>query len=238
MRIKLLVPLFFVGLAATFTHAASLPTGKLIELHSCEVYAGGCTVSSESPSDSRYLLQVWDLAAGSWHGVDLAGLKAAVLETSTENLAAPGAQPEAAVIYLPDSATTAQCDALQSWLKSRDSHLSAAHVTVRKAPITVAQTAAGVFARVGSVASLEAASLGGCANRSCGESLWYGPSVPTTRFTVALNRSSTVDEPALSLKWADTNRRSVFLAQFGNGAPDKNSFVNTADWCGAGGKLF
>src|SRR5262249_28119011 len=92
MSLKYLPPLV-VSLnwfAAEGALADTQPAGKLIELHSCEVYAGGCTVSSEAPQGGRYMLQVWDLTSGSWQGVKLSGLKVAVLETSSENLADAG----------------------------------------------------------------------------------------------------------------------------------------------------
>ena len=40
------------------------PQGRLIELHSCEVYAGACMVSSQSELGGRNTLQVWDISGG------------------------------------------------------------------------------------------------------------------------------------------------------------------------------
>src|SRR5258708_1411198 len=91
----------FVGLtwlAAGSLGVAGLPQGNLIELHSCEVYAGGCVVSSEATQGGRYLLQVWDIGGGSWQGADLSGLRVAVFETGRENLAAEKTRADAAVI--------------------------------------------------------------------------------------------------------------------------------------------
>src|ERR1700756_4944526 len=122
----------------------SQPAGKLIELHSCEVYAGGCTVSSEAPQGGRYLLQVWDLASGSWQGVDLTGLKVALLEASSENLADQGARPDNTVVYFSKGSSAAQQQALLSWLKSRDGKLASSSIQTRVVPISVADSAEGV----------------------------------------------------------------------------------------------
>src|SRR5215831_16204969 len=91
-------------LAAHGATGGDQPQGRLIELHSCELYAGACMVSSQSELGGRNTLQVWDIAGGSWQGVDLKGLQAAVLESASENLAVSTARAEQAIVYLPESA--------------------------------------------------------------------------------------------------------------------------------------
>src|SRR5713226_2067810 len=82
--------------------------GDLLELHSCQLYIGGCIASSESPQDGRYLLRVWNFTGGSHHGTSLRGLQVALLEVADENLAIDGTKPNAAMAYLPQSAASAQ----------------------------------------------------------------------------------------------------------------------------------
>src|SRR5271154_6520735 len=108
---------------AFFLTGASLRAGEnlhgdLLELHSCQLYIGGCIASSESPQDGRYLLRVWNFTGGSHAGVSLRGLPVALLETSDDNLAFRETNPTAAMAYLPQSATAAQTAALLDWLKS------------------------------------------------------------------------------------------------------------------------
>jgi hypothetical protein len=225
-------------LIASSALASGQPQGKLIELHSCEVYAGGCTVSCEAPQGGRYRLQVWDLTGGSWQGVDLTGLEVGVLATSSENLADQGTRVDASVVYLPKGASSEQQAALLSWLKSSDARLAASSIQTRVVPISLAASADRVKVKLGEFAKLETVSLGACANRSCGEDLWYEPSMQTTRFTVAFNEGSEVKEPLLRLKWNDHAKRSVFVAHFGEGGSAKNLFVNSSDWCGPASQLF
>src|SRR5437773_1471604 len=130
--------IFLVGLswlAAGSLGVAGPPRGNLIELHSCEVFAGGCVVSSEATLGGRYLLQVWDIAGGAWQGADLGGLRVAVFETGRENLAADRARADHAVIYLPEHSTAQQRAALVSWLKSRDSQLVSSAIQTRDVPM-------------------------------------------------------------------------------------------------------
>src|SRR5258708_15089642 len=197
---------FIIGLswlAAANGHAAGQPQGNLIELHSCEVYAGGCTVSSEATLGGRFLLQVWDVTSGSWQGVDLSGLRVAVLETANENLAAARAQADQTVVYLPEAAGAGQRTALLAWLKSRDAQLAASSIQTRVVPVSLGSSTKGVTFSAGKFVNFLAASLGDCESRVCGEDLWYEPSTPTSRFTVALNTGSQVTEPLLKLKWND-----------------------------------
>jgi hypothetical protein len=231
----------FVGLnwlAAGSAFAAAQPAGKLIELHSCEVYTGGCTCSSEEPQGGRQMLQIWDLASGSWQGVDLSGLKVGVLETSSENLAKHGARPESAVVYLPTGATSRQHQALIAWLKSRDGKLAASEIQTRVVPISIESTTEGVNAALGQIAAIRTVSLVNCLNGTCGEDLFYQPTVSTSAFTVALDKDSTINEPKLELKWNDHDKRNIFIARFGDTGNAKNLFVESSDWCGPTGKLF
>src|ERR1041385_5249749 len=102
------ISLFLVGLACFLRHnlsAAAQPRGNLVELHSCELYAGGCVVSSEATLGGRYMFRAWDFTGGAFAGTDFAGLNVAVLQTSSENLAAEKTKAERNVIYLPRSAS-------------------------------------------------------------------------------------------------------------------------------------
>jgi hypothetical protein len=236
-----LLPSIFLSLSCLAAHnslAAHQPQGQLIELNSCEVYAGGCVVSSEATLNGRYRVQAWDVTAGSWQGTDLAGLQAVVLETATENLATPMARADRAVIYLPENATAEQRTALLAWLQSSNPQWIAATIDTRVAPIQFTREADSIHVRAGGFVSFRTVPLGDCADRACGESLWYEPSTAASIFTVGLNAGSQVKEPLLQLSWSEHGKRSVFVARFGAEKPRRNLFVQASDWCGPGGTLF
>src|SRR5437773_11040903 len=75
--------------------AADAPRGDLLEIHSCQLYIGGCIASSEATQEGQYELRGWNFAGGSHQGVDLGRLQAALLEISDQNLATTGASPTA-----------------------------------------------------------------------------------------------------------------------------------------------
>jgi hypothetical protein len=221
------------------TLAGGQPRGSVLELHSCEVYAGGCIVSSEATLGGRNMLRAWNFTDGSFQGTDLAGLTLAVLQSSSDNLAAPKAQPGSVIMYLPKNATAAQREALLAWVKSSQSDLGTiANFQTRVVPIQFTKTDTSYALSAGEFVSVKTASLDSCQTGACGEALWYTPRAHTSVFTVALDRSSAVDEPLLQLKWTDAGRRTIFLGKFGEATPAHNLYVTSAELCGPAGRLF
>ncbi|HEY9508898.1 MAG TPA: DUF1326 domain-containing protein [Verrucomicrobiae bacterium] len=224
-----------LSVLATSAFAADAPRGSLLELHSCELYAGGCTVSAEATQGGRYMLRVWDFAGGEFAGTDFKDLKLAVLQSSRDNLAAKDSESGDAVVYLPKTATQTQRDALLAWVKSsqKDFHPNTLHVRVE--PLAIQKTASTYSFSAGNYISVETKPLTACDNRSCGEELWYEPRAATSVFTVAVNRSSNVAEPFLKLDWKDSAQRSVFLGRFGDSSTGREIFVTMNEFCGATG---
>src|SRR5882672_6770864 len=79
--------------------ASDQPRGSVLELHSCELYAGGCVVSSEATLGGRYMLQAWNFSGGNFQGTSLAGLQVAMLHSASENLADAKTRSGDAIIY-------------------------------------------------------------------------------------------------------------------------------------------
>jgi hypothetical protein len=216
--------------------ASGQPRGTLLELHSCELYAGGCVVSSEATLGGRYMLRAWQFTGGEYAGTDLSGLQLAVLQSSSDNLAEDQTDPGQAVVYLPESATPKQQTALLQWSKALVP--DAKNLQTRTTQLRFVQTKAGYNFSAGTFVSVSTAPLETCETGACGEALWYTPRSATSVFTVAVDRVSQVLEPFLELKWRDAGRRSVFLGKFGTDSATKDQFVKTADLCGSLEKNF
>jgi hypothetical protein len=214
------------------------PRGSLMEIHSCELYAGGCVVSSEATLGGRYMLRAWNFAGGGFAGTELAGLQVALLESSTDNLAASKTLADRAIVYLPQNASVSQRKALMAWIKSSAPELKSAKLETRIAPLRLEKSENGYEFTAGDTISVSASTSAACGMGSCGEELWYTPRSTTTVFTVVANRGSHVSEPSLKLKWDDAGKRSVFLAKFGESASAKEIYVTAADFCGTEAKLF
>ena len=227
-----------LGITLAATVSAEQPRGSLLELHSCELFAGGCTVSSESPQDGRYMLRVWDFSGGNFNGAEFKGLQLAVLQSSPDNLAATDSKSGEAVVYLPQSATQPQRDALLAWVKSSQKDFRPARIQTRTAPLQLTKNDQSYAFSAGDFISVKAASLESCDAMSCGEELWYQPRATTSLFTVAVNRGSQVTEPLLKLNWTHAAKRSVFLARFGEASPAKTAYVTMSELCGPTKGLF
>jgi len=238
MKKLLLLFAGFVGFTLNGAFAAEAPHGSLLELHSCEVYAGPCVVSSESPQEGRYMARAWDFAGGSFHGADFTGLQVAVLQNSPDNLAEPDSKSGDAVVYLPQAATPAQRDALLAWVQSSQRDFHPAKLQTRVAPLQFAKSDKGYVFSAGKFLVVKTAPLRACDKGGCGETLAYQPRATTSLFTVVLNDGSKVSEPLLKLRWDAAGSRDIFLARFGQAIPANNLYVSLGELCGQSQSLF
>jgi hypothetical protein len=229
------------GLTGLWVHTAGgadVPRGNLLELHSCEVYAGGCVVSSEAPQSGGYMFRAWNFNGGRFDGVDLAGLQIGVLQLSPDNLAAPDTATGKAVIYLPQQAAPAQRDALRKWLASSQADFHPSKTWTRIVPLQFTETSTGCTFAAGDLIRIRTAPFKRCELFTCGETLWYQPRSVTSLFTVVVDRASEVSEPFLQLKWDDSGKRNVFLARFGEPDSARNLYVTRDELCGSAPSLF
>jgi len=227
----------FVGLAINAV-AADAPRGSLLEIHSCEVYAGPCVVSSESPQEGRYMARAWDFTGGSFNGTELKGLQIAVLQSSPDNLADSNSKSGDAVVYLPQNATQPQRDALLAWLKSSQTDFHPAKLETRVVPLQFTKSDKGYAFTAGKFLQVKTAPLESCEMGNCGEVLWYQPRAQTSLFTVVINNGSKVSEPFLKLRWDAAGSRDIFLGRFGESIPAKDLYVSLTELCGPSQSLF
>jgi hypothetical protein len=183
------------------------------------------------------MVRAWHFTSGTFEGTALAGLNLVVLQSSSQNLAAPETDPGSVVVYLPATANTRQRQALISWLKSSQKDLAADFQT-RTVPIDFCKTSNGYSVSAGNFVSVTTAPMETCATGACGESLWYTPRAQTSVFTVAVDQSSKVHEPFLKLTWNEAGRRAVFLGKFGGNGSSENLYVSSTELCGPAARLF
>ena len=202
-------------LGALGLRAEQIPHGELLELHSCQIYIGGCIASAEATQDGRYLLRVWDFSTGTHNGVAIDGHQVGLLETGAQNLADNKAQPSAAVVYLPQSATPAQSAALLDWLKTGNPELSSIRVQTRVLPMHFVREDGVVTFTAGNSVRVQVQSFQSCGLTSCGEALWYTPRSLLSSYTVEVTNESVVREPLLALTWIDYGKNNIFHGRFG-----------------------
>ncbi len=234
MKLVAMLPAALLTFGHSSAFAEAPPRGTLLELHSCELYAGGCIVSSEATQGGRYMLRVWNFTQGEIGNANLAGLQVALLQVSPDNLAVQDSAPGQSVLYLPQNSSAAQQLALEQWVRSAAAMPPQGNFETRFVPMELTSLKDGYQFTAGKYLAVQTASLASCPTGSCGEALWYTPRSTASVFTVALDRSSSVSEPLLKLKWDDSGKKSVFLAKFGERTPARNLYVSTVDLCGSG----
>jgi len=200
----------FVALQACFGAA---PSGEFVELHSCDLYTGGCTASSESTLLGRQLFRVWSICEGTWNNQNLAGLNVALLELGSVNLAEKGATAEKAEIFVPKGLAPSQKEALLSWVNSQG--ITPAPTRVVEAEIAYERSGCAANAAVGDYISLSTMAIGKCGSGACGQTLWYEPQVKHSSFEVVASRISKIRASSVNFLWTDHDRPNVFLASFG-----------------------
>ena len=211
--------------------AADTPRGDLLELHSCQLYIGGCIASSEATQDGNYLLRVWNFTGGAHDGVNLSGLQVALLEMGNQNLAMNNAPATRSVIYLPKAATRVQSAALVDWLRTQIPRQSVADLPTRSISMSFQKSGGRVTFAAGDIAQVDVVPFEACGLVSCGESLWYTPRSTVTTYTVGVTRKSVVREPLLSLKWIDHGKNNVFVARFGECTTAQAAFTSPTLAC-------
>lgn len=231
LRMKKLLQTLAFTLSATAISplfAGHAPAGQFVEVHSCEVYTGGCTASAEATLAGRYLLRVWHFDSGKIGDVNLAGLPVALAQAGGENLAPQEIVPTAGIIYVPLGATRAQQTALADWVRQHEAVGQRAKFVVKIAPIRFEQNGTAVRTAIGDAIDLQTAGLQTCEAAACGEALWYAPRSAAGQYTVAQADHVRLREPALGIDWQDQKVRNVFIGQFGSDTVATKTFVAAA----------
>ena len=229
MWVVVVASLFFV--LGTTLRAADQPQGELLELHSCQLYIGGCIASSEATQDGHYLMRVWSFSGGSYDGTPLGGLNVALLEVADQNLSVRETQPTESIIYLPQSADSAQSETLLHWLKAANPELSHLKLRTRTVPMRFTHKGGIVSLSAGDFVQIETKPFEPCGLISCGESLWYTPRSHVTSYTVGVTSKALVQEPMLGLRWVDHGKNNIFEGRFGEGETTSAAFLPPAFAC-------
>lgn len=204
--------LFCTLLVALQTCFGTQPSGEFVELHSCDLYTGGCTASSESTLLGRQLFRIWSISHGTWNKQNLAGLKVALLELGSVNLAEKGALAEYAEIFVPKGLAPELKEALLSWATSQG--ITAVLTRVVEAEMTYQRSGCVANVAVGDSISLSTTAIGKCSSGACGQALWYEPQAKHSSFEVVASRVSKIRDGGLNFLWTDHDRPNVFLASF------------------------
>jgi hypothetical protein len=126
------------SLAATLiagaAHAAPAVTGDYVESRSANVYVGACHHEGELLTAGQNAVMAWNIGEGEYAGVDLKGVRVLAVVSGDKNLCFDDAKRQSA-LYVSDSATPAQREAVVAMLKERAAKALGELLSVKTVPL-------------------------------------------------------------------------------------------------------
>src|SRR5947209_2906953 len=186
--------------------------GDYVEARTASVFAGAGHYNGELTTTGRDALMAWNIAAGSWDGVRLAGVRALAVVGADANLVDAKAARRSELI-VDSSATDAQAAALVKAFKSRYAAALGEVVGVRRAPVVFRHDAATYSVGTSSVAlSVEAMPDNLC--RRMPQLVWYEPLVPVEGRKVGYTRKATYAGGPAGDSWERAGENGAFYGSF------------------------
>ena len=193
--------------------APSVATGRCVEARTASVFAGACHYGSEATTGGRESLIAWRFDAGSHHGVDLAGVRAAAAIAGDRNLA-EGDGVRRSILFVSDRATPAQRRAVLDLLRSTFRPVFGEVLEERSVPLEVAFEGDRYRAVCGETFELAGTLL---PDRACCRmpyAVWYRPLTPIAGAVVGENRVFRSTERALGEVWDRPDENAAFCGTF------------------------
>jgi len=211
--IALLTTAFLCGVALSPSRAeANNLKGDYVEARTASVFAGACHYNGELTTTGRDAVMAWNVTAGSWDGVSLAGVRALAVVGADANLVDAQAQRRSELV-VDSSATDAQAAALLKAFKSRYASALGEVVKVRRAPIIFRHDASAYSVGTFSVAlNVEAMPDNLCCRMP--QLVWYEPLVPVEGRKVGYTRKATYAGGSVGDSWERAGENGAFYGGF------------------------
>jgi len=214
---KALITSALLGLCALSIGAVSTNskkiTGDYVEARTASVFAGACHYNGELVTTGRDAIMAWSFNAGSFNGVDLAGVKAAASVTSDASLGDEHAARKVELV-VDTQATSAQATAVAELVKEKVSAKLGQIVTVRRAPVSFAHTSNQYAVKVEGFASMTVSPMPD--NACCAQPnlVWYSPLSPIENRKVGYTSFAAYTAGSLGEPWQRESENSAFYGTF------------------------
>lgn len=186
--------------------------GDYVEVRTASVFAGACHYNGEVTTTGRDAMMAWNVTAGQWQGVDLAGTRAVAIINSESNLADVNGARQSEII-IDSHASRSQSLALLNALKQKYAASLGKIITVRTAPVRFDRQG-GTF----SVATVDASvDVEAMPNDLCCKMpnlVWYAPMVGLENRKVGYTTNAVYSGNAVSEPWSRSGENSAFYGTF------------------------
>lgn len=205
--------------------------GDYIESRSTDVYVAQCFANGEVGLTGNEALMAWHVEEGSWNGVKLDGLTVAAAVRARATLGDPYGEPYPAqsVLMVDSAANAEQRKALVELAQHNGGRLLENVVRVEYVPVGLDMPAdphqGGAVLRAGKLATIITRPLNHH-DHICGNEVNFYP--PLTDVRDAVSAVALTDEfrgVGLGADWSNHDRRSAYIARFGDGGTSGNGIA-------------
>jgi hypothetical protein len=206
------VALLGSSLAFSSRADSSFVRGEYVEVRTASVFAGACHYNGEVTTAGRDALMAWNVKAGEWRGVDLAGVRIVAVVSSDENLSDNAARRSE--IIIGENASDAQSRAMLEALKSRYAASLGKIVSVRRGPLTFEHKDKTYTVNANDFASISIEAMPDDLCCKMPNLVWYSPLVPLENRKVGYTTKALYAGAALGDPWQRAGENSAFYGSF------------------------
>jgi len=188
-------------------------SGVYVEVRTASVFAGACHYNGELVTTGREAMMAWDIKAGQWRGVDLAGVRALAVVSSASNLATPRAARRSELV-IDAGASEAQASAAAEAIRSRYAAALGDVVSVRRAPVSFEHREKTYSVNAADLAAITVEAM---PNDDCCKMphlVWYSPLVPLAERKVGYTKQALFAGGATGDAWQRAHENSAFYGRF------------------------
>ncbi len=189
--------------------------GDYVEVRTASVFAGPCHYNGELVSTGRDAIMAWNVTAGAYNGVDLAGVRAVVVVSSDANLIEEKGSRKSELV-IDAAASDAQAKAMGEMLRARSAGALGDVVSVRRSAVsfkrdgdTFTVDAAGI-----AKASVQAMPNGECCKQP--SNVWYAPLTQITGKKVGYTAAASYAGGKVGDAWQRSDENSAFYGRLEN----------------------
>ena len=196
-------------------------TGEYLEARTCSVYVGPCFANAEMNACGKEALMAWRVDKGTWNGVTLDGLGAALIVAADNTLGYDGIfemKPGkmTSEIVIDERASSEQRAALIDFVKDTAKAYTTNVVKVRIAPISLTNdhlTKQAHFS-AGGIAEIKTRGLKKTDCVCTNEVIYYLPLTKVENYSPAFSLKMSYQGKSLGRRFTNYGMSSAFLATF------------------------
>ena len=220
MRRFWFVPMLLLALAM-FSSAITITSlgesggirGDYVEVRTASVFAGACHYNGEVTTTGRDALMAWNVKAGQWREVNLAGVSVVAIVTSDTNLSDSNTARRSEIV-IGSSASDEQSRAILEALKSKYASSLGKIISVRRGPLSFEHEGKTYSVTANNVASIDVEAMPNDLCCKMPNLVWYSPLVPLENRKVGYTTKAQYAGDAIGDAWQRSGENSAFYGSF------------------------